>query len=96
MSWDWYIGRPQRSEVGFSHSLTLNWISVNKLRLQLIDSRLIKIDNFLVFPHSGRRLSFLFVQSISLPYESNNVSGYPWCIGVAVRYDSGHVVYIPP
>ena len=29
------VGRLQRSEVGFSHYLTLNWISVNKLRLRL-------------------------------------------------------------
>ena len=29
------VGRPRRSEVGFSHYLTLNCLSVNKLRLRL-------------------------------------------------------------
>ena len=29
------VGRQQRSEVGFSRYLTLNWVSVNKLRLWL-------------------------------------------------------------
>ena len=29
------VGRPRRSEVCFSHYLTLNWISVSKLRLWL-------------------------------------------------------------
>ena len=30
------VRQPRRSEVGFSHNLMLNWISVNKLRLWLM------------------------------------------------------------